>query len=120
MVRAQAGKEGEARVDGDRVEVIYRKPGEIPLRQVIRGLAESRLHDLSLVDVLFEAEGTLAADGGGGARFTLRGTQQSFPVSIDRAVRRPSDGLPVRLIAVVEGWRGKGDLSLVAREVRGG
>jgi hypothetical protein len=56
----------------------------------------------------------------GAARFTLRGTRQSFPVSIDRAVRRPPDGAPVRLTALVEGWREKGEISLVARQVRAG
>lgn len=120
MVRSQAGKAGDARVDGDRVEVVYRKPSRVPLRKVIRGLAENRLHNLSVVDVLFEADGTISAAEDGAARFTLRGTRQSFPVSIDRAVRRPPDGAPVRLTALVEGWRDKGEISLVARQVRAG
>lgn len=120
MVRSQAGKSGETRVDGDRVEVVYARPATVPLRAVVRGLARNRLHDLDLVDVLFEAEGSLRTAAGGAMRFTLRDTGQSFAVSIDRAVARPPDGTPVRLVALVEGWRGEGDLSLVAREVRGG
>jgi len=119
MVRSRAGKEGETRVDGGQVEVVYSRPTAVPLRQVIRGLAENRLHDLNLVDVLFEAEGSLSSLADGTARFTLRDTRQSFSVTIDRAVSRPADGAPVRLVALVEGWRGKGDVSLVAREVRG-
>jgi len=120
MVRSQSGKEGETRVDGDRVEVVYNKPGAVPLREVIRGLADNRLHDLSLVDVLFEADGSFQTNPGGTTRFTLRETKQSFPVAVDRAVSRPADGKPVRLVALVEGWQGKGEVSLVAREVRGG
>jgi hypothetical protein len=120
MVRSQAGKAGEARVDGGAVELAYRKPGVVPLRKVIRSLAENRLHDLSLVDVLFEVDGTITTGGEGAARFTLRGTRQSFPLHIDRAVRRPPDGAPVRLTALVEGWREGGELSLVARQVRAG
>ena len=119
MMRSQAGQEGETRVDGGQVKVVYNRPTTVPLRQVIRGLAQNRLHDLNLVDVLFEAEGALSTDADGATRFTLRDTRQSFAVAIDRAVSRPADGRPVRLIALVEGWRGKGDISLVARELRG-
>jgi len=117
MVNSGSGG-GVARVNGDRVEVSYQTPAAIPLRAVIRNLAENRLHDLSLVDVLLEADGSIATDDVGAVTFTLRSTRQSFPVSIDRSIRRPANGSLVRLIALVEGWRGKGDLTLVARELR--
>jgi hypothetical protein len=110
MARSGSGG-GEARVTTDAVEVRYPKPvSSIPLRDVIRRLAENRLHDLTLVDVLFEAEGTVARSASG-ATFTLRGGDQSFPLRIE-----PSQGSgPVRLTALVEGWREKGKLTLVAR-----
>jgi hypothetical protein len=117
MVNAEAAG-GVARVKGDQVEVSYPKPATVPLRAVIRNLAENRLHDLSVVDVLFEAEGTIAADASGTGIFRLERTGQSFPVRLDRSIRIPADGSPVRLVALVEGWRGKGDLTLTAREVR--
>jgi hypothetical protein len=108
---------GEARMSADQVEVRYLKPRPVPLRDVIRSLAENRLHDLSLVDVLFEGRGTIAAGANGAATFRLAETGQTFPVTIDRAVRRPADGTAVRLTAVVDGWRQKGDISLVARTI---
>ena len=109
---------GSARVTTDAVEVRYAKPGPIPLREVIRRLAENRLHDLTLVDVLFEVDGTIAPASGGDATFTLRGTRQSFPISIDPTLAKSDPETTVRLTAVVEGWRGKGELKLVAREIR--
>ena len=111
---------GEARVSTDAVEVRYTTPRPVPLRAVIRRLAENRLHDLSLVDVLFEAQGTIASGPDGAAVFTLRGTNQSFPVSLDSSLHRSAGGAPVRLTALVEGWREKGDLRLVARELTDG
>jgi len=114
---ARAGSGGaEAHVSTDAVEVTYRKPAPVPLRQVIRRLAENRLHDLSLVDVLFEAEGTIATTPAG-ATFTLRGTDQTFPLALTPAIARQELGSSVRLTAVVEGWREKGALKLVAREL---
>ena len=110
---------GETRVGSDQVEVRYPKPRTVPLRDVVRSLAESRLHDLSLVDVLFEAKGSIAATKGG-TTFRMAETGQAFPISIDRAVKRPADGTPVRVTALVDGWRTKGskdDLSLVARSI---
>lgn len=115
MVRSQSDG-GEAHLANDQVEVRYAKPRPVPLRDVVRSLAENRLHDLSVVDVLFEARGSIAATRTGTA-FRMAETGQSFPISIDRAVRRPPDGTPVRVTALVEGWRKKGDLSLVARSI---
>jgi len=117
MVRSNAGG-GEARLGDDQVEVRYVTPRAVPLREVIRSLAESRLHDLSLVDVLFEARGTIGLSEDGSATFALAETGQSFPLVIDRALARPAGGRPVRLTAVVDGWRRKGTLSLSAREIR--
>ena len=116
MVRANAAG-GEARLGEDQVEVRYATPRSVPLRDVIRSLAESRLHDLSLVDVLFEARGTIATAVDGSATFALAETGQSFPLVIDRAIARPAAGKPVRLTAVVDGWRTKGALSLSAKEI---
>jgi len=84
---------------------------------VIHSLAENRLHDLSLVDVLFTARGTIRTGVDGSARFVLTETGQSFPIEIDPAVRHPREGAPVRLIALVDGWRKKGDLTLIARTI---
>lgn len=113
-----SAKGGEARVNGDQVEVSYAKPRVLPLRDVIKTLAENRLHDLNLVDVLFEASGSFAKGNDGTLRFTLAETGQAFPVSLASSLERPADGRTVRLIAVVDGWRGKGGLTLVAREVK--
>jgi hypothetical protein len=113
-----SAKGGETHVNGDRVEVLYPKPRLVPLRDVIKALAENRLHDLNLVDVLFDARGSFTKDAGGALRFTLAETGQTFPVSVAASMERPSDGREVRLIAVVDGWREKGGLTLVAREIR--
>jgi hypothetical protein len=110
---ARAGSEGgETRVTTDAVEVRYLKPAPIPLRDVIRRLAENRLHDLTLVDVLFEADGTVTTTASG-STFTLRGTEQSFPLRIEPSLSKTTGR--VRLTALVEGWREKGALQLVAR-----
>jgi len=114
---ARAGSGGaEARVSTDAVEVRYAKPAPIRLREVIGRLAENRLHDLTLVDVLFEAEGTIATTPAR-ATFTLRGTDQSFPLTLAPTLARLVPGASVRLTAVVEGWREKGALKLVARDL---
>ena len=111
---------GETKVANDRVEVRYATPRQLPLRQVIRSLADNRLHDLSVVDVLFEARGTLATAKNGGATFTLDETGQTFPLSIGASLERPADGSPVHLVALVSGWRENAALSLVAREMKPG
>ena len=116
MARA-ASNGGQARVSSDAVEVRYMKPRLVPLRDVIGRLAENRLHDLTLIDVLFEAEGTIGTTSAGATTFTLKGTGQSFPLNLAPSLPRPGGGTPVRLIAAVEGWREKGGLTLVARQV---
>jgi hypothetical protein len=115
-----SAKGGETHVADDRVEVRYAKPRTVPLRAVIRSLADNRLHDLSVVDVLFEAKGVLAKAADGSLRFQLEKTGQTFPLTIRESLEAPAAGRPVRLVAVVDGWRGKGALTLVAREVRPG
>jgi hypothetical protein len=115
-----SAKGGETRVTGDQVEVLYAKPRVVPLREVIRSLADNRLHDLSLVDVLFEAKGAVAKGADGTLAFTMAETGQAFPIRFAEHVERPADGRPVRLVAVVDGWRGKSGLTLVAREVHAG
>lgn len=117
MVRSNAGG-GETRLGEDQVEVRYAAPHTVPLREVIHSLAESRLHDLSLVDVLFEARGTIRQAEDGTATFALAETGQSFPLVVDRALARPAGGKAVRLTAVVDGWRKNGTLSLSAKEIR--
>jgi hypothetical protein len=111
-------KGGEARLNGSEVEVLYKTPRVVPLRDVIRGLAENRLHDLDLVDVLFEARGTIGTSADGTLRFTLSDTGQTFPVSIPAGLARPAKGGAVHLVAVVNGWRERTDLTLSAREIR--
>jgi hypothetical protein len=111
---------GETHVAGDQVEVLYAKPRTVPLRDVIRSLADNRLHDLSVVDVLFEANGVLAKAADGSLRFRLPETGQTFPITMAESVKAPAPGSSVRLVAVVDGWRGKGALTLVAREVHPG
>lgn len=115
-----SAKGGETRVDGDQVEVLYAKPRVVPLRDVVRSLADNRLHDLSLVDVLFEARGVIGKSAGGALTFTLDETGQAFPISLAEHVKSPASGRPVRVVALVEGWRKKGELTLVAREVQPG
>lgn len=113
-----SAKGGETRVNGDQVEVLYAKPRVVPLREVIRSLADNRLHDLSLVDVLFEAKGVIGKGADGALIFTLDETGQVFPISLADQVKNPASGRPVRLVALVEGWRKKGALTLVARDVQ--
>jgi hypothetical protein len=117
MVRASA-KGGEAALRDDKVEVRYATARAVPLREVIRSLAQSRLHDLSVVDVMFEATGTVTTAADGARRFVLAGTGQSFPVAPGTGVRLPAGDQPLRVVALVEGWRSKGAIKLVAREVR--
>lgn len=111
---------GEMKFSDDRVEVRYATPRQVPLRQVIHSLADNRLHDLSVVDVLFEARGTFATAKNGTTTFTLAETGQTFPLSIGDSLVRPADGSSVRLVALVNGWRENATLSLVAREMKPG
>jgi hypothetical protein len=115
-----SAKGGETRVNGDQVEVLYAKPRVVPLRDVVRSLADNRLHDLSLVDVLFEARGVIGKGAGGALIFTLDETGQVFPISLADRVKSPASGRPVRVVAIVEGWRKKGELTLLAREIQPG
>ena len=117
MVRSTA-QGGETRMRGDRVEVRYPTPQTVPLRDVIHTLATNRLHDLSLVDVLFEASGVVASSKDGSSTFTLAETGQQFAVTLDSSLRGDAAGRPVRLVAVVDGWRSNGTLSLHVREIR--
>ncbi len=117
MVRANS-QGGETQFGDDQIEVIYPTPRPVPLREVIRSLAENRLHDLSLVDVLFDARGVIHTSEKGVATFALAKTGQSFSIVVDPGSARPPDGTSVRLTARVDGWREKGTLSLHAREVR--
>jgi hypothetical protein len=121
MVRSTS-QGGETKFSSDRVEVRYATPRQVPLRQVIHSLADNRLHDLNVVDVLFEARGTLATAKNGGATFTLAETGQTFPLAVGDVLARtrPADGSTVSLVAVVNGWRENGALSLVAREMKPG
>ena len=118
MVRSNA-KGGEATFGEDKVEVRYPKPSSVPLREVIHSLAQSRLHDLSVVDVLFEATGTVSVASDGSRRFVIDKTGQTFPVEAAAAGLAPPAPGHGRLTAVVQGWRGKGSISLVPRELKG-
>lgn len=116
MVRSSA-QGAQTKVSDDRVEVRYMTARSVPLRDVIRSLAGNRLHDMSVVDVLFEATGTLGIGKDGVGRFVIADTGQSFPISV-QGVPLPTSGASVRVVALVQGWRDKGNLSLVAREVK--
>ena len=116
MVRSSA-QGAETKVSDDRVEVRYMTARSVPLRDVIRSLAGNRLHDMSVVDVLFEATGTLGIGKDGVGRFVIADTGQSFPISV-QGVPLPASGASVRVVALVQGWRDKGNLSLIAREVK--
>lgn len=111
-------KGADTKLGDDQIEVIYPTPQNVPLRDVIRSLADNRLHDLSLVDVLFEAGGTIRTAPDGAVLFEIAETGQPFPLSIEGSTARPADGTPVRLTSRVEGWRDKGALSLRVREIR--
>jgi hypothetical protein len=117
MVKSNS-KGGEATFGEDRVEVRYPAPRSVPLREVIRSLAKNRLHDLSVVDVLFEATGTVSVAADGSHRFVIDQTGQTFPIELGSTLTGPTPG-PVRLTAVVQGWRNQGSISLVARELKG-
>ncbi len=111
-------KGADTKLGDDQIEVTYPTPQNVPLRDVIRSLADNRLHDLGLVDVLFEAGGTIRTAPDGAVLFEIAETGQPFPLSIDGSTARPADGTPVRLTSRVEGWRDKGTLSLRVREIR--
>lgn len=111
-------KGAETRFVDDQIEVSYIEPRSIPLRDVIQSLANNRLHDLTLVDVLFDATGVLRTARTGAITFEIAETGQPFPLTLDPAAVRPADGIAVRLTAVVEGWREKRTLSLHARDLR--
>ena len=111
-------KGADTKFGDDQIEVTYATPQAVPLRDVIQSLADNRLHDLSLVDVLFEAGGVIRTARDGAVTFEIAETGQPFPLTIDRSIARPADGTPVRLTSLVEGWRDKGTLSLHAREIR--
>ena len=115
MARSGSGT-GTARVTTDAVEVRYAAPAPIPLREVIQRLADNRLHDLTLVDVHFEAEGFVET-AGSGSTFTLRETGQRFALRIEAPLKPPASKAAVRLSALVDGWRQKSALTLVARSV---
>jgi hypothetical protein len=109
---------GVSRLGDDQVEVKYQAPQVVPLRDVIQSLANNRLHDFSVVDVLFEASGVIRSGRNGALTFVVAETGQTFPVAIDHTTDRPSDGTPVRVTSLVDGWRGKGELSLRVKEIR--
>jgi hypothetical protein len=116
MVRSTA-QGGETRMRSDRVEIRYPTPQTVPLRDVIHTLATNRLHDLSLVDVLFEASGVVTSAKDGTSTFTMTETGQKFAVTLDTSLQGNATGRPVRLVAVVDGWRNDGTLSLHVREI---
>lgn len=108
-----AAKDGKVSLPGDGVEVRYAKPTTIPLKKVVGNLAKNRLHDLKLVDVLFDASGQIHTDSGGSLLFTIETTGQQYSISIPAGVSAPPRDEPLRLSAVVRGWRASNsDLSL--------
>lgn len=112
MVKGKADG-GKVALPGDAVEIRYDKPDTIPLSDVVRGLARNRLHNLELVDVLFEADGKITSDSDGATHFAISETGQEYQFSFGDAIIKPRVGDTIRLQAVVQGWReDKGELSL--------
>ena len=108
-----AAKDGKVSLPGDGVEVRYAKPTTIPLKKVVGNLAKNRLHDLKLVDVLFDASGQIHADSSGSLLFTIETTGQQYSISIPAGVSAPPRDEPLRLSAVLRGLRASNsDLSL--------
>jgi len=104
MVKGKADG-GKVALPGDAVEIRYDKPDTIPLGEVVRGLARNRLHNLELVDVLFEADGRITSDSSGGTHFAIIETGQEYQFSFGNAIRKPNVGDTIRLQAIVQGWR---------------
>lgn len=108
---------GRVAVGGDQVEVTFDRPQKIPLDAVIRRLAANGLHDLTVLDVLFDAEGSVEKTPSG-LLFRLRETEQSFPLRVTEFQQEPPIGEPLRLRTVVQGWSASGSpLSLELKYV---
>ncbi len=117
-VKAEAPK-STVLLDDEKVEVRYDAACEIPLDKVVETLARSRLHNLELVDVLFEGTGSVKSDGEGRGVFVVKETNQSFSLAFDlRQFPELSPDKPLRIVAVVEGWRETGQpLTLKLKEI---
>lgn len=102
-----ASQSDSVKVGADDVEVIYRAPQSIPLREVVDRLANNGMHDLTLVDVLFDTEGELKREANGELTFSLRETHQSFPFKVTDSQKVPQIGKPLHLRTVVRGWENK-------------
>lgn len=107
-----AASSDSVRVQAEDVEVLYRQPQPIRLGEVISKLRSNGLHDLRLVDVLLDAEGTVERDGDGTLTFCLRSTLQRFPLTVSPGADPPATGVPMRVRTVVRGWEQDGPLSL--------
>jgi hypothetical protein len=107
-----AAKDGKVSLPSDAVEINYDKPANIPLKKVVGNLAKNRLHNLKLVDVLFDVSGRIETDSDGSLLFTIETTGQQFALSTPEGVDAPPRNEVVRLSAVVQGWRGSDDLTL--------
>ena len=108
-----AAKEGNVSLPTDAVEVTYAEPTTIPLKKVVGNLARNRLHNLKLVDVLFDASGKISEAGDGALVFTMATTGQQYEVSLPEGLDAPDSSKSLRISAIVQGWRGKGsELSL--------
>ncbi len=107
-----AAKDGKVSLPSDAVEINYDEPTEIPLKKVVGNLAKNRLHNLKLVDVLFDVSGKINSESDGSLMFTIETTGQQFALSTPDGVDSPPENKALRLSAVVEGWRGSDDLTL--------
>ena len=108
---------GETTLEDDHLEISYQTPTEIPLAAVIDRIATNRLHDLNVVDVLFEARGSIRRATDGSTVFALEGTSQSFALALG-SVQVPESST-ITLTARVTGWRERGRaLALEATGVR--
>ncbi len=108
-----AAKEGKVSLPTDAVEVTYDEPTTIPLKKVVGNLARNRLHNLKLVDVLFDASGQISEIKDGALVFTMATTGQQYEVTLPKGLDTPDSSKSLRISAIVQGWRGKGsELSL--------
>lgn len=110
---AKGAAEGASvRVGGDNVEIRFEKPQTLSLREIVQRLANNGLHDLSVLDVLLDAEGKVETANDGKLVFHLNGTEQLLPIQISPSLDQPPQNQLLRLRAVVKNWEKDQELSL--------
>lgn len=113
-----AAASGNVQVASDAVEIVFPNPTTLKLDEIVGRLASSGLHDLSVLDVLLDAEGVVGKSGEGDFFLKLRGTEQRFSLRVPEFSKAPPLGEPIRLRTVVQGWDKKsGPVSLELKYV---